>query len=344
MNDDIALIVDTVLRWAKKLPATVSGNLDTASWREAQELGLMGLMVQEAHGGLGLNWQQAGPVLQALGEAAVALPIAETLIAAFLYSKYGQIPPDGVLSLAVRTHGQCDGHHFSGTVAGVPFGRHADFILAQRGNTLFALKRSDADVAQLRLNPANEACDAFQFTNTPVNCLGTARGDELLLIGALTRSCQSAGALKAALSLTIGYAGERVQFGRTLSKFQAVQQLLAQFGAEVAAVTCAVGAACRAMDTNASAFAIGSAKLRSHMAIGLGTATAHQVHGAIGFTREYHLRQWTQRLWHWRSEFGNDLFWSEWLGAMIADQGANQFWNYLTSIDDPNPVIDIATT
>lgn len=342
MNDDIALIVDTVLRWAQKIPATENGNLNIAAWQEARELGLMGLMVQETHAGLGLNWQQAGPVFHALGEAAIGLPLAENIVAAYLYSRYSQFPPEGLLSMAARTRGHCDGSHFSGTVAGVPFGRHADFILAQFGNILFALDRKDADEESLRMNPVGEACDTFKFTHAKINYLGAAPRDEIIVSGALMRSCMSAGALKASLSLTISYAGDRIQFGRSISKFQAVQQSLAQFGAEVAAVTCAAGAACRAMDTRQSEFAIGSAKLRTNMAIGIGTATAHQMHGAIGFTREYQLRQWTQRLWHWRSEFGNDLYWSERLGAMIADQGADQFWNFLTSIDDATTDLPIA--
>ena len=48
-------------------------------------------------------------------------------------------------------------------------------------------------------------------------------------------------------------------------------------------------------------FEIAAAKLRANLAIDACTAIAHQVHGAIGFTHEYDLRHFTQRLWSWRS-------------------------------------------
>jgi acyl-CoA dehydrogenase len=70
--------------------------------------------------------------------------------------------------------------------------------------------------------------------------------------------------------------------------------------------------------------------LRANQAIGVATAIAHQVHGAIGFTREYALRRATQRLWSWRSEYGNDRYWSERLGRAVIEGGADTFWEGLT--------------
>ena len=75
---------------------------------------------------------------------------------------------------------------------------------------------------------------------------------------------------------------------------------------------------------------IAAAKLRANQAIGVATATAHQVHGAIGFTWEFPLRHATQRLWSWRSEYGNDRFWSEQLGRTVIARGADTFWTDLT--------------
>ena len=83
------------------------------------------------------------------------------------------------------------------------------------------------------------------------------------------------------------------------------------------------------MTTN-SANEIAAAKLRANQAIGSATAIAHQVHGAIGFTREYALRGATQRLWSWRSEFGNDRYWSDRLGRAVIERGADAFWDDLT--------------
>jgi hypothetical protein len=64
-------------------------------------------------------------------------------------------------------------------------------------------------------------------------------------------------------------------------------------------------------------------------------ATAHQIHGAIGFTREQDLRLFTQRLLAWRSELGSDHSWAERLGRAVTARGADSFWPELTARGDP---------
>ena len=46
------------------------------------------------------------------------------------------------------------------------------------------------------------------------------------------------------------------------------------------------------------------------------------------------LRHFTQRLWSWRSEFGNDRHWSEQLGNAVIARGAETFWADLTRRGD----------
>ena len=57
---------------------------------------------------------------------------------------------------------------------------------------------------------------------------------------------------------------------------------------------------------------------------------AHQLHGAIGFTREHALHHFTQRLWAWRSDFGNDRYWADSLGRLVARAGASNLWSRVT--------------
>ena len=130
------------------------------------------------------------------------------------------------------------------------------------------------------------------------------------------------------------YANERQQFGRALGKFQAVQQNLATFACEAGAANCAAMGAAQAMARGNARFEIAAAKLRANRAVGIGTALAHQVHGGIGFTREYPLHPLTRRLWAWRSEFGNDSHWASELGQAIVARGADAFWSDLTALTD----------
>lgn len=153
-------------------------------------------------------------------------------------------------------------------------------------------------------------------------------------LGAFARVAQIAGALDAALALSVSYVNERQQFGRPVGKFQAVQQSLASFACEAAAANCAAMGAAQALDRGEAAFEIGAAKLRANRAAGVGTQIAHQVHGAIGFTQEYPLQHLTKRLWQWRSEFGSDAYWAKRVGESVVERGADNFWPNLTARTD----------
>ena len=159
--------------------------------------------------------------------------------------------------------------------------------------------------------------------------LRNASADVRLRIMALVRACEMAGAMQAALDLSVQYTRERKQFGKSLSTFQAIQQQLAVFAEESAATNMAAAAACRAADRGTAEFEIACAKLRANIAVGTATAVAHQVHGAIGFTAEYRLHHFTRRLWQWRSEFGNDRYWAEKLGTLVAAKGPQGYWPFL---------------
>ena len=80
-----------------------------------------------------------------------------------------------------------------------------------------------------------------------------------------------------------------------------------------------------------AAFEIACAKLRANQAAGEAASIAHQVHGAIGFTREYDLQRFTRRLWSWRSEYGNERHWADAIGARAARAGTDGFWPALVS-------------
>lgn len=349
------MLADTVERLfsdARRSAEIDAAGFDAALWQQVMELGLPGLLVPEHLGGSGGDWEDAGVVLQAAAYHAVPLPLAEHLIAAEFAAVAGiELPgddPTAILSVASTIEGRVAAPGvFEGRLVGVPWGRYASGFVALQpdrpdGVPLLIRRDGAAFEVQPRLNPAGEPRDSLSTRGTPC-MLGQSGPDRLSLHEhlALARCAQIAGALRAALQRSVEYAGTRKQFGRAIGQFQAVQQQLAQFGTEVAAASAAASAACRAvarLGQGVSAadarWAIGAAKLRCNLAIGVGTAIAHQVHAAIGFTREYDLRRSTQRLWCWRSEAGNDRSWSEHLGRAVCARGAAHFWSDLTARDD----------
>ena len=74
-----------------------------------------------------------------------------------------------------------------------------------------------------------------------------------------------------------------------------------------------------------------AAKIRVGEAAGEGAGIAHQVLGAIGFTREHVLHRFTQRLWAWRDDFDNESAWAVRLGALVAAGGGEGLWPLLAS-------------
>jgi len=143
-----------------------------------------------------------------------------------------------------------------------------------------------------------------------------------------------AGALDAALTLSVSYTRERQQFGKPLASFQAIQQQLAVLAEEAAAANMAAAAAFRALDRAEASFECAAAKLRTNRAVKLGATIAHQVHGAMGFTAEYPLQKLTRKMWVWQSEYGNERYWAERIGAGVAARGPANFWADLTARAD----------
>jgi acyl-CoA dehydrogenase len=149
------------------------------------------------------------------------------------------------------------------------------------------------------------------------------------------RAAQMSGALQAILERSVAYANERVAFERPIAKFQAIQHGLARLAGESAAALAAAGSAAEAIASGCAGDAllleIAAAKIRAGEAAGEGAAIAHQVHGAIGFSREHALHRFTQRLWAWRDDFGAETAWAVRLGSLVAARGADALWPMLAA-------------
>ena len=189
-------------------------------------------------------------------------------------------------------------------------------------------------------NIANEARDTLTFDNVRISAdaAGALGGGvsraALYRRGALARATMMSGALERALDLGVTYAQERVQFGRPISKFQAVQQNLAVLAGQTAAAVAAANLGIEALgkdDADHETFLIAVAKTRVGEAATLACEIAHQVHGAIGFTKEYALQLSTRRLWSWREEFGSDPEWAVRVGNAACANGADNLWAMLTA-------------
>lgn len=314
-------------------------------WRALEEAGLTRAWVPEALGGAGAGIADGFEVLRIAGEFAVAVPLAETLLAGWLLAQAGLQVPEGALSVAPvraadRIRAEADGT-LSGRAGAVPFARDAASIavLAQGAKGMVVAL---IDRARCRLEPgasiAGEPRDDLMLERVAPLALAQApeglTGDTLLSMGAAVRAAQMSGALQAILERSVAYANERVAFERPIAKFQVIQHALARLAGESAAALAAAGSAADAI-ASAQRFddvvllEVAAAKIRAGEAAGEGAAIAHQVHGAIGFSAEHALHRYTQRLWAWRDDFGGESAWALRLGGLVAAKGADALWPML---------------
>ncbi len=180
------------------------------------------------------------------------------------------------------------------------------------------------------------ARDGKKVPSGPLEVDLSTKDNALQLMGAAVRAMQMAGALQSMLDRSVAYAKERVAFERPIGGFQAVQHNLARLAGETAAALAAAGSAADAIATepefnDAVFLEVASAKIRVGEAAETGAAIAHQVHGAIGFSREHVLHRYTQRLWAWRDDFGSESQWAARLGAHVARNGADALWPALAA-------------
>lgn len=316
-------------------------------WQALNDAGLPLAWVPEDLGGAGVSLAEGFGVLNAAGRAAIALPLAETMLAGWLLAQGKIASPEGAMTLAPsgpRDRITIDaGGKLAGRARNVPFARDAAHIaVLADGAKGLVVALVDAKSARIETgsNLAGDGSDSVNLDGVQAKefkpLAAGLDSNAVMMMGAVARSLQIAGALESMLEITVRYSNERVAFEKKISKFQAVQHNLAKLAGEVAAALAAAGSAADAI-SNADTFdeeiylEAASAKIRCSEAAEKGAAIAHQVHGAIGFTMEHVLHRYTLRALGWRDDFGSESYWAVELGKLVASRGADELWPLVAS-------------
>ncbi|MCL8206888.1 MAG: acyl-CoA dehydrogenase [Actinomycetia bacterium] len=338
MSELAGLLVETAERMFAEaageavLGEVAAGRWPEALWRLVEEGGFLDLVAVADPAEAWSRWADALAVLRAGGRHALPVPLAEALWARRLSAAAGFDVPAGYVGLAtgVALDVAADGTAaVAGEAAGVPWAREAVglVVVAADGNRVAWVAR-DAFEVRPATDLAFEPRDTVRFSGRAravAEAGDLAEATRLALLS--SRVALMAGALERVLELTVAHAQQRTQFGRPLGRFQAIQQAIAMMAADVALS----GAAA---DELASAAAAGrleavgvlAAKVAVAGAAGRAAAVAHQVHGAMGFTEEYRLHYFTQRLWSWRDEYGTETELAGELGRRLAAQAPDALW------------------
>lgn len=333
---------------SRLVAAADAGVWPQALWSAVDELGPGQLLAPESVGGAGGDWLDACGLLERAAAHCAPLPIAHTLLAGWLRARVGLAPASGPTAFAftaapldaIRVAGRAEVTEANGPA--VPWAEqvgHVALLGADAAGTAQMLWLPRACVQMRAI--AGSALPAARVTcaGVPLHApagAGPAHAWCLALPGlglaevraraALLTAAQIAGALGRLLEMTLAYTGERVQFGRSIGQFQAVQHQLAQLAEEAAAARVAVQAAAATEDPRWLVAAAAAAKVRAGEAAGHGTRIAHQLHGAIGVTAEHALHLYTRRLRLWRDENGSEAFWARVLVQALRDNGERSAW------------------
>lgn len=250
--------------------------------------------------------------LQTCGRFAVPLPLAGTL----LVNRWCGATDD-VSSVGLSQDGE---------ICGVAWGRNSTRVvgLLQDGNAQLGRApecvRQHHDLAGEALDDV--ACGEYESIEIAPDPFAQMALAKVNLI---------AGSLQTQLDLGILFATERVQFGRPISKFQAIQHSLALIAAEVAAAKRAADAAVDALDDARFVSEVAASKARVGEAVTCVAEQVHQIHGAMGFTHEHRLHHFSRRSWAWRDAWGNEFYWQQQLGQTLCQLGADNVWDFIAT-------------
>ncbi|TJZ76809.1 acyl-CoA dehydrogenase [Rhodococcus oryzae] len=285
-HTDFADSIDSLLA-KSDMPAVIrSWNAgDTAPglkvWQRLAETGVNGLIIDEAHDGLGADAIDLVVAVEQLGRHAVPGPVAETIAVAPVL--LAGAAPDRLSALA------------EGALATVAAPPRVPFAVDANAVELTLLVQGDS-VSTATVGDEHGSVDQARklFSVTAAETLGDADTERAFDMGALATAAQLLGLGRTMLEISTEYAKQRKQFGTAIGSQQSIKHHLANvaIGLEMArpllhgaALSVRDGSADARRDISAAKVACGDAAYRA-------SRIALQVHGAIGYTQEHDLSLW----------------------------------------------------
>lgn len=324
-----------------------AGGSPVRLWQQLADSGFADALVPESTGGAALSLSEAFLLFFICGRHALPMPLAQTMIARSICAAGAIGIPDGPMTISplpVVANDQII------KCRNVPFGKVARWVivpyvdftgpadwsgpLAARLLPVSAATRSDSGIPGSLL--------AHLAWENPVSA-GDVVAARLpwMEIGGLVTAALMAGAMEYVLGKTVSYAGARSQFGRSIGKFQAVQQQISVLAELVAASRMAAELGCQEASPGLpNPLAAAVAKARASEAAVAVVSIAHAVHAAMGITEEYDLQLYTRRLNEWRTDYGNASYWNHRVGNAVLASDARCALDFMLPAFFP----DIAST
>lgn len=257
-------------------------------WPQFAELGLIGLIASESHGGLGQPLEVMVGVAEEAGYVGLPDPLIELAgIAVPLLEVSGQ---DKILADVVA------GHTSVGVVSALQHYQANSHL-----HDMFIVTLKD----DARVVAANDVPRSPRHSIDPLRDLvklevAATQHHTANWHGAVLTAAQLVGLSRRMVDMSVEYAKDRKQFGKPIGSFQAIKHHLAtvytqlEFTRPIIQLAAIKGGA-----------AVHTAKLAAIEAATLAAETAIQVHGGMGYTYEVDLHLFMKRAWALSAEWGD---------------------------------------
>ncbi|RAU99333.1 acyl-CoA dehydrogenase [Mycobacterium colombiense] len=339
----------------RELMATDPG-YDPACWRQmANELGLHGIAVPEQWGGAGAGTAELAVVFEEMGRVLLCSPFfatvalatqavlasgddaaAERFVPSFVDGTTtaalilnGRLDAWDPAAVTLRAHREGSGYRIHGAAPLVIDGHTADVLLAaavtEAGLSLLSVRGSSAGVSRTPLAGLDRTRKVarVEFDGAHAELIGPegdaagflAQTSDLALV-ALT--AEQVGAAQRCLDMAVGYAKERIQFGRPIGSFQAVKHRCADMLVQVEGARSAVTHAAGVASTDELPTAASVAKMVCSEVSLQAALDNMRIHGGIGFTWEHDAHLFVRRAKASQLIFGDPDYHAQRLARLVS--------------------------
>jgi hypothetical protein len=334
--------VDKGYPFERRRGITEAGGFSREAYGQLADLGLAGLYIPEAQGGLGMGPVEGMVVMEELGRGLVLEPLAHTLIAGGVLSGYAPaaiqeawLPTiasgERLVVLAYQERAarykfeKCqakatpaqDGWTLVATKSIVPTGDQADaFIVPALANgkmALFLVERTAAGVTTRGYGTQDGARTAeVMLDHAPASLItqdGLSALEHAVDIGIAASCAEAVGVMDKTLAITVDYMNTRKQFGVAISSFQALRHRVADMKMQLELARSMSYYA--SLKLNAPAGERRRALARAKYQLGISMRfvgqQAVQLHGGIAVTDEYIVSHYFRKLTQLEMTFGDTL-------------------------------------
>jgi len=290
-------------------------------WQKFAELGILGMLVSEEHGGLGMNELDLVLVVEELGRAASPEPFLDTAIV-------------GATLLEACEDSETKKHYLSGVVSGestlstrlgtnlyAEQAQAAALILSENAGQLDLIAPADAQLTSQVSVDGSRKIQSLSYDKASTVALREGALGKAWNRGVLAAAAQMLGLAGQMIELAVEYAKVREQFGKPIGSFQAVKHHMVDALLKLEFAKPVVYRAAWSMvhDPAQADTHVSMAKIYASEAADIAAKKSLQVHGAIGYSYEYDLHMWMKRAWALRRTWGTDAWHRERVAKAVLD-------------------------